>query len=337
MRNCKRLELIELGGNMLTGNIPTWIGDALSHLIVLSVKLNDFYGTIPLSICSLQNMQVLDLSSNMISGPIPECLYNLSAMTKEVVADSTSYGITYNYIDKFGDLWYDSLRDGADIMWKGKEVNYVKDLLLVKHIDLSHNLLVGDIPSEITKLDGLVNLNLSRNHLCGQIPPNIGVLKDLESLDLSRNQLSGSIPLSISELGSLGVLDLSYNNLSGRIPRGFTKFDESAYAENDGLCGRPVLDKSCPGEDERKHQDSNFNNENNAMNNREHEDDEFITKGFYICMVFGFVIGFWGIIGSILVSNSARFAYFKLLNTIENFVYVRVRLSKVRFRNRFRN
>ncbi|XP_073120796.1 receptor-like protein EIX2 [Henckelia pumila] len=257
-------------------------------------------------------------------------------MTKEAVADSTSY-YGFAYVYELEDIRYNSLRDGADITWKRKEVEYVKGLLHVKHVDPSNNLLVGDIPSEITKLDGLVNLNLSRNHLCGQIPPNIGVLKDLESLDLSRNQLSGRIPPSISELGSLRVLDLSYNNLSGRIPPGYTKFDESAYAENEGLCGRPVLNKSCPGEDESNHQDSNFNNDNNAMNNREHEDHELITKGFYICMVFDFVIGFWGIIGMILVSNSTRFAYFKLLNTVEDFVYVRVELSKVCFRNRFRN
>ncbi|XP_073064289.1 LOW QUALITY PROTEIN: receptor-like protein EIX2 [Primulina eburnea] len=339
VRNCKRLESIELGDNKLTGNIPTWIGDTLSGLIVLSLNLNDLYGTIPSSMCSLQNIQVLDLSSNIISGPIPKCLYNLSAMTREAAAASTSYGyrISFSTRNNFVYVPYNSLRDGAYIMWKGKKVEYVKGLQLMKLIDLSNNLLDGDIPSEITKLDGLVTLNLSRNHLYGQIPQNIGHLKGLNSLDLSRNHLSGSIPIGIFELSSLGVLDLSYNNLSGRILPQYTRFDKSAYAGNSGLCARLILNKSCPGEDEINHRDPNFYNDKNAMNNWEHEDDKLITKGFYLCLAFGFLIGFWGIFGTILLNNSARFAYFKLLNTMEDFVYVTVELSKARFRSRFRN
>ncbi|KZV29545.1 hypothetical protein F511_00823 [Dorcoceras hygrometricum] len=337
LRNCKRLKMIDLGENRLTGNIPIWIGDSLSSLIVLSLSSNEFSGLTPWSMCNLQSLQVLDASSNMISGPIPKCLYNLTSIAKEAGYISTSYIYTISSIGHFTDTWYDSLRDGAHIVWKGKQVKYVKGLLLVKLIDLSDNLLHGEIPSEITKLDGLVTLNLSRNVLHGQIPQNISRLRYLNSLDLSRNHLSGSIPVGISELSSLGVLDLSYNNLSGRIPPHFLSFDESAYAGNPGLCGYPILNKSCPGDrNETNQQDPNFENDNDAMNNLEHE-DKFITRGFYICMVFGFITGFWMIFGTIILSKSARFAYFTLLNTVADFVYLRVELSKARLRRCFQS
>ena len=60
------------------------------------------------------------------------------------------------------------------VIWKGQLSQYKSTLGLLKSIDLSHNNLVGEIPGEITKLDGLVTLNLSRNNLRGEIPPKIG-------------------------------------------------------------------------------------------------------------------------------------------------------------------
>jgi len=60
-----------------------------------------------------------------------------------------------------------SYDDRAIWMWKGREREYQSILALVKSIDLSSNKLVGTIPREILKLDGLISLNLSRNLLTG--------------------------------------------------------------------------------------------------------------------------------------------------------------------------
>lgn len=218
-------------------------------------------------------------------------------------------------------------------MWKGKEVNYINRQTFVVLLDLSNNVLIGDIPSEITKLVTLDQLNLSRNNLTGFIPQHIGLMKSLDSLDLSRNHLSGVIPTSLSELSFLGVLNLSYNNLYDRIPPQL-KFDESSYAGNSELCGRPVLNQSCPGDDDINNQDPNFKSNSNEMN---HKKDEFISAGFFISMGLGFIIGFWGIFGAVLLNNSTRFTHLKWLNTIEEFICSRVELIKARLRRRFQN
>ncbi|XP_073120801.1 receptor-like protein EIX2 [Henckelia pumila] len=301
LKNCGGLEMIDLGKNRLTGKIPTWIGDNLSRLIVLSLRFNMFHGTIPWGICRLQGIQVLDLSSNKISGIIPKCLHNLTAM---IDAQAGVPSLEYGIINPFGVLtFYSSLWGGVCFMWKGKEVNYVNHLEFVQVIDLSNNALFGDIPAEITDLKALVQLNLSRNNLTGSIPRDIGLLKSLDSLDLSRNHLSGGIPISLCELSFLGTFNLSYNNLSGRVPPQM-KFDESSYMGNSGLCGCPILDKSCPGEDEINQQDAR---DGDAMDRWEYgDDDKFITKGFYISVEFGFIIGFWGIFGTTLLRNSPR-------------------------------
>lgn len=83
MRCCTRLEMLELGNNRLTGKIPNWLGSKVRSLLVLSLRSNEFYGDMPSGICSLENLQVLDLSSNNISGAIPKCPHLLMAMTQK--------------------------------------------------------------------------------------------------------------------------------------------------------------------------------------------------------------------------------------------------------------
>ncbi|PIN04770.1 Leucine-rich repeat protein [Handroanthus impetiginosus] len=294
MANLTNLMMIDVGGNRLTGKIPYWIGDQLSELKVLILRFNEFYGSIPSSLCGLVHIQILDLSSNKISGVIPNCVYQYFAMTEKknesmpIMDHNTSiYGYPLGEVYHFQSAYF---------MWKGKEVKYVNNLGLVEIIDLSNNNLVGQIPSNITKLVGLVGLNFSTNNLSGPIPCNIGDLKSLDFLDFSRNHLSGSIPVGLGEL-TLGVLNLSYNNLAGKIPPiPQLQTYESAYIGNPDLCGCP-LNKSCPG-DESPHQDPNSGN--NAMNYKEFEDDKFVTGEFYIALGVGFLVGFWGIFGTML-------------------------------------
>ncbi|KAL6128697.1 hypothetical protein ACLB2K_072052 [Fragaria x ananassa] len=132
-----------------------------------------------------------------------------------------SNGLSLRYDDEQSEYIYYYARiydDEMTITWKGTLSRYGSTLGLVKSIDISSNKLTGEIPSEITRLVGLVSLNLSRNYLTGQITRDIGKLQSLDSLDLSRNLLHGSIPTSLFQIYGLGYLDLSYNNLSGKIP-----------------------------------------------------------------------------------------------------------------------
>ena len=74
----RRLEAISLKENALKGTIPFEI-QALSHLLSLGLHGNKLEGTIPPSIFStLTNLEVLNLRSNSLVGPIPTTIQTLT-------------------------------------------------------------------------------------------------------------------------------------------------------------------------------------------------------------------------------------------------------------------
>ena len=97
LKNYRDLTLLSVGDNKLSGSIPTWIGDNLQYLLILSFQSNQFYGRMPSNLGSLVHLHVLDLSLNSISGSVPRCLRNLAAMsTTEYDLDE---GVRIFYMD----------------------------------------------------------------------------------------------------------------------------------------------------------------------------------------------------------------------------------------------
>ncbi|XP_050157518.1 receptor-like protein EIX2 isoform X2 [Malus sylvestris] len=317
LKNCTSLRVLDLADNQLSGSIPEWLGASFQKLVILMLSSNHFNGSLPSQLCDLIYIQILDVSVNNISGGIPNCLKKLTTLSQKGNSSLTikhSYG-RYN-------LQYSTTDDYEDdeiFTWKGSMQVYRNTLGLVRSIDFSSNRLTGEIPSEISHLVGLVSLNLSRNQLTGQITSDIGKLESLDSLDLSRNHIDGRIPTSLARISRLGVLDLSHNNLIGKIPTGtqLQSFDPSVYAGNPQLCGLP-LENPCDIEEMGPDQ----------FSNEEDKDGQLIRYGFYISMGLGFFVGFWGVCGSLIFIREWRYTYFKFLNSLNDWLYVRVVLIK---------
>ncbi|XP_068323132.1 receptor-like protein EIX2 [Pyrus communis] len=189
----------------------------------------------------------------------------------------------------------ESYIENAVLVTKGKEVKYKTMLHLVASLDLSSNMLSGEIPKELTSLISLEMLNLSNNLLTGRIPSKISDMGTLESLDLSMNQLSGEISLSVSNLTFLDYLNLSYSNLIGQIAKSvqLQSFDLSSYAGNK-LCGPPLLERCSTNE---------------AMppvgDEKREEGHLLEDSGFYLSLGLGFAFGFCIVLSS-LMSNVPR-------------------------------
>ncbi|KAM6554983.1 hypothetical protein CsatB_015745 [Cannabis sativa] len=314
LKNCTQLRVLDLGDNNLEDALPLWIGEALTDLVLLSVKSNQVYGNVPLNLCYLTKIQILDLSQNNLSGSIPSCFENFTSMVEEPIYGSTILVFFRRFPGPF--IFFHNI---ASIVWKGTEYEYRKNLGLLRIIDLSSNKLNGEIPIEVTNLVQLVQLNLSRNELSGNIPKKMGSLSKLESLDLSHNKLSGKIPTSLGEVSMLDYLDLSNNKLSGRIPTStqLQSFNASSYAKNFALCGVP-LTSSCPGDETSLQSFS-------TSNGSENDDKWFNMSSVYMGIGVGFFIGFCG---NFMLDNSWRFAYLQFMLILRGWLYKMITLMK---------
>ena len=318
LKNCTNLVMLDLGDNRFSGPIPYWLGQQLQ---MLSLRKNRFSGILPQNLCSLTNIQLLDLSENNLSGQIFKCLNNFSAMSQEVF--STIFKYSYlRYPVGFGkSVVYEGYDLVALLMWKGAARLFKNNELILRSIDLSSNLLTGDIPEEIGNLIALVSLNLSSNNLTGKITSEIGRLTSLEFLDLSRNNFSGLIPPSLAQIYRLSMLNVSDNNLSGKIPIGtqLQSFDASSYKGNVDLCGKP-LDKKCPYEEVA------------PLKPETHEESiQEDKKPIYLSVALGFITGFSGLWGSLFLCRNWRHAYVLFLNNISDTVYVFMVLNATKF------
>lgn len=120
-------------------------GDSLNcpSLQHLDISRNNFEGSIPIELGSLENMKVLALDQNDLSGSIPTELFTLSQL--EVLRLQTNE-------------------------FTGSIPTQIGGLNSARVIALDHNEIQGEIPTELTNLKMLQLLHLHQNKLTGTAP-----------------------------------------------------------------------------------------------------------------------------------------------------------------------
>ncbi|QCD82677.1 LRR receptor-like serine/threonine-protein kinase FLS2 [Vigna unguiculata] len=167
------IQELDLSVNILSGSIPSWIG-SLSQLYLLNLSGNSLYSDIPDSFRNLQDLGVLDLHSNRLTGSI--------APVFEI-----EQGIFGGSL-KFVDLSENSFSSGIEEIGGGQ--------LSIQFLNLSHNHLEGrlHIPEVLANLTSLKILKLQENLFTGKIPNGFLKLLKLKELNVSNNHLEGEIP-----------------------------------------------------------------------------------------------------------------------------------------------
>ncbi|KAJ8562158.1 hypothetical protein K7X08_011449 [Anisodus acutangulus] len=197
--NSSNLQELELAGNNLGGELPPIIGNISKNLAQIHLDDNLIYGPIPTQISNLSNITLLNLSSNYLNGTIPPELCQMGKLERLYLSNNSLSGVIPS---AFGNVPHLGL------------------------LDLSKNKLSGLIPDSFANLPQLRKLLLHDNQLSGTIPPSLGECVNLEILDISNNRISGTIPSAVAGLSSLKLyFNLSSNHLHGPIPLELSKMD----------------------------------------------------------------------------------------------------------------
>ncbi|EXC34882.1 Receptor-like protein 12 [Morus notabilis] len=198
LKHQDKLRFLDLGRNNIYGPMPKWVWNASMHTIVFLAVNDNFLTSIeqfPTMFCELSSLVLLDLSNNLLSGILPQCLENPKNVLSILSIRNNSFHGTIPQICS---------KNGSNL----------------RMIDLSYNRLKGQLPRSLANCMMLESINLGNNQLLDLFPSWLGSLPKLSLLTLRSNRLHGVIRNSTSthEFQSLRVIDISYNNFHGELP-----------------------------------------------------------------------------------------------------------------------
>ncbi|CAI0399807.1 unnamed protein product [Linum tenue] len=287
IRSLKLLTELNMSSSGISSSIPSWLFfNSHFYSISLHLRNNNLSGEIPPSLANSTKMVALDFSRNNLEGSLPAWIGG-----------------------GFSGMMILNLRDNKFHGQIPKELCVANSLRI---LDLADNNLTGEIPRCFNNFTGLQSLNLSDNSLTGDIPRDIGSMRSLESIDLSLNQISGEIPPSMSGMTFLSFLNFSSNRLSGRIPSStqLQSLNSSSFAGNKDLCGLPLA-KNCTRD---RVTDESGGNGRDEPDEGDGSGSEF--KWFYVSLALGFIVGFWGVVGSMVLNKQWRYGYFHFVDLL---------------------
>ncbi|CAO2816770.1 unnamed protein product [Amaranthus hypochondriacus] len=166
-------------------------------------------GEIPLSICDLKDLTLIDLKNNNLTGNFPTVLYNCTKLKS---------------LDLSGNLFIGNLPN---------DINKLSSNL--QHLDLGSNNFSGDIPISLAHLKGLITLHMDSNYFNGTFPIELGNLENLEELVLAYNPFSSmSLPKEFGNLKNLKYFWMTSCNLIGEIPQDFANLTRLEHIDLEG-------------------------------------------------------------------------------------------------------
>ncbi|KAL8154434.1 hypothetical protein V2J09_012194 [Rumex salicifolius] len=247
LKSCSSLISIDASKNLLSGELHRWIFNMGLHSI--SLASNKFSGTINFpssnsATASSQTLEVLDLSSNFISGVVPIEIGDFRNLLVLNVSRNALFGVIPPAIGKLNLI---QIVDFSNNRLNGSIPGGIGGAASLRELRLQRNLLTGHIPIQIGNCSSLNTLVLTQNNLTGPIPATISNLTNLHIIDLSKNNLTGTLPKELTNLSQLESFNISNNRLEGELPDGtfFNRIPLSSVSGNPSLCGS-VVNQSCP-------------------------------------------------------------------------------------------
>ncbi|CAL5429441.1 unnamed protein product [Camellia sinensis] len=262
--NCSSLTQLDLATNHFKGLLPHSIANLSTKITWLTLQDNYIFGSIPLGIGNLVNLQYLVLDDNLLTSSIPNSIGKLSMLEILMLYKNNISGEIPSSIRNLSRL---GTLDLSTNTIEGSIPISLGNCTNLQQICLHYNHLTGAIPYQIFGLSSLLEKSgctiCIKNKLFGEISATLSncevleflyidgnlfegtismafrQLKGIQELDVSRNNLSGQIPRFLGEFRFFQYLNLSYNMFDGEVPNGgvFTNSSAFSVVGNSKLCG----------------------------------------------------------------------------------------------------
>ncbi|THU74443.1 hypothetical protein C4D60_Mb04t33420 [Musa balbisiana] len=203
---------IDISNAGIIDAMPNWFWSVISTAKYVSISDNQIGGHVP-NLFHLNDLEDLDLSSNYFEGPLPYFPSGLEFL--DLSNNSFSGIISLGIIMNMPNLIELSFSENK---LSGTIPLSICQLLALVALDLSKNMLSGELPNCWNNSSRIRVMDVSSNNISGVIPESICSIVSLQSLHLSNNSLSEELPLSLKDCTELVLLDAGYNDLEGEIP-----------------------------------------------------------------------------------------------------------------------
>ncbi|ONK62747.1 uncharacterized protein A4U43_C07F7720 [Asparagus officinalis] len=192
--------------NQLSGQIPEELLSPDMSLIHLLLDGNKFSGPIPISLGSVQALEVIRLDKNSLDGEVPTNLNNLTKVTDLNLANNKLTG---------------ALPD-------------LTGMASLSNVDLSNNTFdASEAPAWFSKLESLTTLIMESANLQGKVPEELFGLPGIAQVILRNNSFNGTLSFGNSFSDQLQLVDFQYNDLASVTVTG--KYNKTLI-----LVGNPV-------------------------------------------------------------------------------------------------
>ncbi|XP_059302184.1 receptor-like protein 50 [Lycium ferocissimum] len=200
------LQFMDLHSNMINDNLPI----LPTSLTYLSLAKNKFTGSIPSSICNLDQLQFLDMSNNSLNNKIPPCLLQKTDLLVVLKLGR----------NKLSGVLADTFALNCNL----------------KTLDLSNNDLEGKVPTSLERCAFLEVFDIGNNKIRDTFPCMLKKISSLHVIVLRLNRFHGNLQCPIvnnQTWSKLQIVDLSSNNFSGDLlPQYFSSWKGMILSSN---------------------------------------------------------------------------------------------------------
>ncbi|RHN50293.1 putative non-specific serine/threonine protein kinase [Medicago truncatula] len=208
-----KLETLYASSCTLGPKFPSWLKHQ-GELMILDISNCGISDSFPKWFWNLSSsLQYLNVSHNQLNGPLPKSFTSMKVKFENVW--DFSFNNLNGSLPPFPELY--ALFLSSNMFTESLSSFCTSLSMVLTYLDLSSNLLEGQLSNCWKKFEMLQVLNLAKNKLSGKIPSSIGSLRHIESIHLNNNNFSGEIP-PLTLCSSLALIDLGDNNLQGILP-----------------------------------------------------------------------------------------------------------------------